>query len=169
MQDFSPTTIEELRQVLILAMLTIAVITDVQRRRIYNALTFPAMAIGLVVNAVADGPMGLLWAAGGLVIGAMLFAIPVAFCNRGAGDLKLIAAVGALGGPMFVVWSALLTGTAGAVFAIAVLLVRRRFMSVAGVMAFELATGQLPQAHSNIRLPYAIPIAIGTVAALVLV
>jgi len=88
--------------------------------------------------------------------------------GRGAGDLKLLAALGALGGPMFVFWCALYTGAFGAIFAVVVLLVRRRFTLVAGGMALDLVTGQVPTATSNIRLPYAIPIALGAVAALVL-
>lgn len=155
-------------QVLILAVLAIAVVTDVRRRRIYNALTFPAMVIGLAIGGVTDGLSGLLVALAGLLLGAALFAIPVGFLGRGAGDLKLLAALGAFGGPVFVVWCALLTGVAGALFAVAVLLSKRRFGLVIGGMALDMASGQLPVAASNIRLPYAIPIAAGAITTLAL-
>ena len=168
MLDLAPTTTEALRQAIILAVLAVAVVTDLRRRRIYNALTFPAMALGLVVNGVAGGPDGLLWSAAGLLLGAALFVLPVAFLGRGAGDLKLLAALGALGGPAFVGWCALYTGVAGAVFGVAVLAARRRFTAVVGGMALDVYTGQLPQATSNIRLPYALPIAAGAVAAMIL-
>jgi prepilin peptidase CpaA len=154
-------------QVLILVVVAIAVVTDIRRRRIYNVLTFPAMAVGIVLNTVLNGGAGLLFAVTGLLLGAAIFFIPVAAGGRGAGDLKLLAAVGALGGPVFVFWCAIFTSMIGGVFAIAVLLYKRRFISVAGGMALDLYTQQPPRMTSNIRMPYALPIALGTVAALI--
>ncbi len=169
MFDFtSPDSLPLVVQALILIVVAIAVVTDVRRRRIYNALTFPTMAVGLVLNTALDGASGLLAALAGLVLGFVLFIIPVAVMGRGAGDLKLLAAVGALGGPVFVVWCALFTSVAGGVFALGVLLAKRQLLPVVGGMVLELYSGQLPGAYSNIRLPYAIPIAVGAVAALAL-
>jgi prepilin peptidase CpaA len=154
-------------QISILVVVAIAVVTDLRQRKIFNVLTFPAMALGLVLNTVSDGPAGILLSLTGLLLGAVLFLIPVAAGGRGAGDLKLLAAVGALGGPVFILWCALFTSLIGGVFAIAVLLAKRRFISVAGGMALSLYTQQGPRMTSNIRLPYAVPIALGAVAALV--
>jgi prepilin peptidase CpaA len=152
----------------ILGVVGAAVVTDIRRRRVYNALTFPAMALGLMLGLIVDGPSGLLNASCGLLLGAALFLIPVAFLGRGAGDLKLLAALGAIGGPGFVLWCALFTGAAGAVFAIAVLISKRRFVSVVGGMALDVISTGRPVAASNIRLPYAVPIAAGAIAALAL-
>ena len=154
--------------VLVLASVSLAVVTDVRRRRIYNALTFPAMAIGFVMNAVVDGPRGLLWAATGLLLGAALFLIPVAMGGMGAGDLKLLAALGAIGGPVVVFWCAIYASIAGGLMAVAVLVARRRLGTVVAPMALALSGRQLPSATSNVRLPFAIPIAFGAVAALAL-
>jgi prepilin peptidase CpaA len=166
MSDSLLTTNPELAMLLIAAVLAVAVMTDVRRRKIYNALTFPAMVIGLAVNGLDGGLNGLLLSLAGLLLGAALFAVPVAFLGRGAGDLKLIASIGAIGGPVFVFWSALLAGVAGAVFAVSVLLGRRRFGVVLADMALDVTSGHLPAANSNIRLPYAVPIAAGAIAAL---
>lgn len=161
-------SLADLRLILMLGVLAVAVITDVRRRRIYNALTVPAMALGLILGGAIDGFSGVLLALAGLLLGAALFALPVAFLGRGAGDLKLLAALGALGGPGFVLWCALLTGVAGALLAVAVLLSKRRFGIVVGGMALDVASGRLPGAASNIRLPYAVPIAAGALATLAL-
>ena len=168
MPDYFSSNVTELGTYLILAILAVAVVTDLRRRRIYNALTLPGMLLGLAVNVYANGLSGLLFAVAGLLLGAVLFSLPVALLGRGAGDLKLLAAVGSVGGPVFVVWCALLTGVAGALFAIGILLRKRRFGVVLGGMALDVATGQVPQATSGIRLPYAIPIAAGAVVALAL-
>jgi len=154
-------------QVLILVIVAIAVVTDIRRRRIYNVLTFPAMALGIVLNTVLHGGTGLVLSVSGLLLGAAIFFIPVTAGGRGAGDLKLLAAVGAFGGPVFVFWTALFTSMIGGVFAVAVLLYKRRFISVAGGMALDLYTQQTPRMTSNIRLPYAIPIALGAIVALI--
>jgi prepilin peptidase CpaA len=161
------TTIDPVLQVLILVVVAIAVVTDIRRRRIYNVLTFPAMALGIVLNSFLNGGTGLVFSVMGLVLGVAIFLLPVAAGGRGAGDLKLLAAVGALGGPVFIFWCALFTSMIGGVFAIAVLLAKRRFTTVAGGMILNLYTQQSPRMDSNIRLPYAIPIALGAVAALV--
>jgi prepilin peptidase CpaA len=161
------TTLDPLLQVLILVVVAIAAVTDIRRRRIYNVLTFPAMAFGIVLNTSLNGESGLLLSVMGLLLGAAIFFIPVAAGGRGAGDLKLLAAVGALGGPAFVFWCAIFTSIIGGLFAIAMLLAKRRFVSVAGGWMLDLYTHQMPRATSNIRLPYAIPIALGAVAALV--
>lgn len=160
--------VESPLQVLILVLVAIAVVTDLRRRRIFNALTFPAMALGLVLNAWLGGVTGVVLSLAGLVVGVALFLIPVATGGRGAGDLKLLAAVGALGGPVFVLWCALFTSMIGGVFAVLVLLAKRRFVTVAGGMALDLYTRQAPRMDSNLRLPYAIPIALGTVVTMVL-
>lgn len=162
------TDIEMPLQVLILAVVAVAVVTDLRRRKIYNVLTFPAMALGLVVNTLLDGFTGMSLALAGFLLGAAIFLLPVAAGGRGAGDLKLLAALGALGGPAFVFWCALYTSMIGGVLAVAVLLLKRRFLAVAGGMAVDVYTLQAPRMTSNLRLPYAIPIALGAVAALVL-
>jgi len=162
------TTLETPLQVLILVVAAIAAVTDLRRRKVYNVLTFPTMAVGLILNTWLDGLTGLLVAVAGLLLGGALFLLPVAAGGRGAGDLKLLAALGALGGPAFVFWCALFTSMAGGLLALIVLLVRRRFFAVAGGMVMDLYTQQSPRMDSNIRLPYAISIAAGAVAALLL-
>lgn len=155
-------------EVLILGVAAIAVITDLRRRRIYNVLTMPAMLAGLVVHTVMDGVSGLGWALAGFGLGAALFFIPVAMGGMGAGDLKLLAALGAIGGPGFVIWCAIFTSIIGAAIGVALLLVKRQFIPVFGPMVLALYTKQLPQAASDIRLAYAVPIALGALTALML-
>ena len=169
MPDFLTRDMTFPGMILIIAIVAIAVLTDVRRRKIYNLLTMPAMLLGFIVNTIANGFSGTMFAASGLLLGITLFVLPVALMGRGAGDLKLLAAVGAIGGPVFVFWCALLTGVAGAVFAIGVLLYKRRLSSIVGGMAYDAVTGFFPEARSNIRLPYAIPIAVGAVLALAIV
>ena len=166
MPDFLTRDISLLGALLVVAVVAIAVATDLRQRKIYNALTFPAMALGIILNGIVDGPSGIAFAATGLLFGALLFVIPVALLGRGAGDLKLLAAVGALGGPTFVIWCAMLTGAAGALFGVVVLLRARRLGEVVAGMTLDATAGHFPAARSCIRLPYAVPIAAGAVLTL---
>ncbi len=163
-----PLEISSLRVALMVAVLGVSVVTDLRSRRIYNALTIPAMVLGVAVNVLDMGMSGTLVALSGLMVGALLFALPVAFLERGAGDLKLLASLGAIGGPEFVLWCGLWAGVAGGVLAIGVLLVRRNIGPVLAGMTMDAATGHFPIARCNIRLPYAVPIAFGAVLTLVL-
>jgi len=167
MPHFMTLQISASAAVAIIVLCGLAVVTDIRQRRILNVVTSPAMAIGLILNTAVNGLSGLAFAISGLLLGVLLFVVPVAFMGRGAGDLKLLAALGALGGPAFVVWAALWSGVAGGIFALAVLLNRRRFGVVLAGFALDARTGQFPVARSNIRLPYAVPIAVGALVALI--
>jgi len=157
-----PTTIA------LLAVIAVSVVTDLRRRRIYDALTVPAGAAGIVLNGTAHGGAGVLFAVIGLLCGAALFAPMVALLGRGAGDLKLLAVVGAFGGPSLAFWTALWAGVAGGAVALAVLMAGRCLGPVLAGMAQDVGAAQFPVARSNICLPYAVPIAAGVLIALAL-
>ena len=83
----------------VLAVTMIAAWTDWRTRRIPNWLTVPAVALGIGVNAVAAGWPGVKTSLEGAGL-AMAILLPfVALRGLGAGDWKLMTAVGALLGP----------------------------------------------------------------------
>ncbi|MFM9106456.1 MAG: prepilin peptidase [Chloroflexota bacterium] len=152
---------------LIAAALVGACFTDLRMRRIPNYITVPAMLAGLAVNAFLDWPGGVLVALAGWALGIALYLIPF-FLGYGAGDLKLVAALGAIGGPAFVIWCVAFTLIAGFVSAIVTLVRERQLGTVAGGIALDVVTRQKIQASSGIRQPHAISIAIGAAAAILL-
>jgi prepilin peptidase CpaA len=119
-----------------IAVSAVACVTDLRTRRIPNMLTFGAALAALVFHGLSGGLSGLGSAAAGWIVGIAIFFAPFALGGMGAGDLKLLAALGAWLGPGLAVWLALYTGIAGGVMAI--------------VVAF--ARGYLRQALSNIWL-----------------
>src|SRR3954447_17072657 len=104
--------------VVLLAALSWAVVTDVRSRRISNRLTYPLMALGLAANGLAGGWGGARDSALGWLLGAALLLLPCLLGAMGAGDLKLLAAIGALKGPEFVLHAAVYTALAGGVLAL---------------------------------------------------
>src|SRR5438552_573810 len=111
---------------LLVAALAHAVFADLRRRRISNRITYPAMLAGMVLNAVLGGVPGLSDSALGLLAGLGLFLIPFALGAMGAGDVKLMAAIGAIKGPHFVLAVAVYASLAGGVLAVAYLIKERR-------------------------------------------
>lgn len=90
-----------------------AAVVDVRSRRIPNLITFPAMAALLAVHGIFSGASGLGDAALGLAGGFIIFLIPHLFKVLGAGDVKLMAMVGAGLGSQGIVTAVLLTSIAG--------------------------------------------------------
>lgn len=111
----------------VLGLITAALVWDIKERRIPNVLTLPAMGVGLVYGAALGGFGELVLSAQGLLLGAGLFIIPFAFGGLGGGDVKLMAAIGALKGWLFVLHAVLLTAIWGGLIALAAVLITRRF------------------------------------------
>lgn len=101
------------------AVLAVAVVTDLRRGLIPNWLTLPAMAAGLALGGFVGGWAGLGWAAVGLLAGGLVFLPAFVLGGAGGGDVKLLAAVGALGGPVFGLKAAAYACLAGGAWALA--------------------------------------------------
>ena len=113
----------------------IVIYTDWRWQRIYNALTYPVMLIGLVFGALEGFP-GELFAKGFIdhlvaLVAAFAFTYPVYAIGGGlkAGDAKYLMAVGALRGTGFLlastVYGALLGGLAAVGIIVYRLFIRR--------------------------------------------
>ena len=131
-------------------LLLAAAVRDIQTRRIPNAFIGIGIAAGLAGHVWLGGGPGLLWSLAGLagaLPGLLLYAVKA----LGAGDVKLLMAVGALMGPVFLGWTALGAIFAGAAFAV-LWLTRTGFTTAA-------------RSSSARRMPFAPAIALGAAGA----
>jgi prepilin peptidase CpaA len=122
-----------------LIALVIAVVggyTDVRSGKVYNLLTYPAAALGLVLQTVLAGTEGLVTGLGGLLAGLGILLIPYLLGFVGAGDVKLLAAVGTYVGPRDTASVMLYGAVLGGVLAILLLIRRRELVSMALQLAF---------------------------------
>ncbi|MEW6173490.1 MAG: prepilin peptidase [Bacillota bacterium] len=101
--------------VLLIAIVLISIVTDLYRRRIYNVVLFPAIIFAIVYRCVTGGLAGAIDGLTGLVVGMALLIIPYFNGGVGAGDVKLLGAIGACGGPMFVLYTFLAGAVMGGV------------------------------------------------------
>ena len=97
----------------LLAFLVAAVTIDGKTRRIPNALTLPIMGAALVWHFADAGASGLMFSLGGLAAGLGLMLVPFLMGGLGGGDVKMLAAVGAVKGAWFVFTAFLCMGVAG--------------------------------------------------------
>lgn len=101
---------------------------DLRERRIPNFLTLPSLAIGLVLQALLFGREGLMASFLGLGLGLLILFPFFAGSKFGGGDVKLLAAIGALRGFSFI-WRAALLGAVSGGFLALIALVYHRELS----------------------------------------
>jgi len=107
-----------------------ATIDDLRRRAIANGINAAGLVAGLVYHAANRGLTGLEWSAAGAAVGFAVFLIFYWMGGMGAGDVKLMAAFGALLGPSAILVAALLAAPLGALMAAGCLLWRWRLRAI---------------------------------------
>ena len=149
----------------------VAVTWDVATRRIPNAVTFGTALAAFVVHTYIDGWSGAGMAAAGWAAGVALFLPIFVLGGMGAGDVKLLGALGAWLGPVAVVWVALYSGVAGGLLGVLVAglsgYLVQAFMNVWSLLMYWRVVGLRPaqgltlSTHQGPRLAYAIPVFAG--------
>ena len=160
------------------SILIIAVTIDIRVRKIPNLLTFPAMVTALTFHSVTGGWKGFVFSAEGLAIGIALFLIPYIMGGMGAGDAKLMGAIGAIIGPRGVFLASLFTAVAGGIYALIVFLLNMQYFkgfierSALTLKVFAFTRNFIPipadESEKKPRLCYGVAIAAGTFSYLIL-
>ena len=146
---------------------------DVKSRRIPNFVTMPAFLFGLALHLALGGWRQLLSSlAAGLICAAVFLVFYIAG-GMGAGDVKLILAVGCIAGLSHVAYLLVLTALSGGVMAIVWAMARgqlqQTIMNVGELASHHRHAGLQPHPDLNLknaatlRLPYALAIAGGSI------
>lgn len=154
----------------------LASVFDIKSRRIPNFITMPAFLMGLALHLALGGWRQLLTAfAAGLICG-LVFLVFYLAGGMGAGDVKLIAAVGCLAGFSHVAYLLVLTALCGGVMAVVLAAARGRLQqtlaNVGALASHHSQEGLQPHPDINLtntqtlRLPYAVAIAGGSLLTL---
>ena len=149
---------------------------DARFRRIPNWLVLAGIAAGFAWNVYSSGVSGLGTASAGLGTGFILYFPLYLLRARGAGDVKLLAAVGAVTGPVNCLWIFLLTAVLGGIIAVIILLfhgrLQKTFLNLSWIVR-DLSQFRAPYQSSEdldvttskgMRLPHGVLIAVGVTA-----
>ena len=170
----------ELRTALLCILVLIAVFFDVRSHRIPNWLVLVGLLVGIAYHSFMASGWGLTYALKGAAVGFGVFLPIYLLRGMGAGDVKLMAMVGAFLGPASTFGAILMTLMAGGVLALTVAAARGMLplmleniryivMNVAVRAAAGRGSDSPAFAKSAGKLPYAVAIAAGTFIQLVLV
>jgi prepilin peptidase CpaA len=164
-----PSMLDVITLLALSALLTLAAYRDLRSHRIPNALSLCGVIGGLGLQCVAAGPQGLASGLLGAILGLACFAPFYLLRAMGAGDVKLLAAVGAFLGPHGTLYAAVMSLIFGGLSACGYVLWRAVRASAARVAHEGLASAgaaafvAVGLARRD-RLPFALPIALGGIA-----
>jgi prepilin peptidase CpaA len=144
-------------------------IIDLRLRRVPNWLTLGIAVLGVVMAALRLGAVSMAAALVGFALGFALM-LPGHFIGAtGAGDVKLLAALGTILGPFGILTAFLYAALAGGVLAL-IVAVRRRSLGVTMERTCTLVrtkganVAEIESTTTNNRFAYAPAIAIGAIA-----
>ena len=108
-------------------VLIFAAIIDLRVQKIPNLLTYPSMILAITYYAFMEGVTGLLFSAGGMILGVVVFFVFYAMGGMGAGDVKLVGVAGAVLGPKGVLIASVLIALTGGLYALMLLILKRQW------------------------------------------
>ena len=164
-----------LLQIVLLAIVLVAAAYDVRFRRIPNWLSLTAAVSGLLLNIALFGWRGAASAGLGLLLAFALYLPLYLIRGMGAGDVKLMAGIGALAGPANWLVIFLITSVLGGLVSLLVIAFKKRFhqtMLNLAVIGVALTHFRAPaesderldvRSSRALRLPHAAVIAGGTI------
>jgi prepilin peptidase CpaA len=170
-----PTLIAAIAVVFIVA----CCVVDARTRRIPNTLSAGAVLAGLGLNTVYFGMSGLGLSLGGLLAAAAILLPSFAVGGIGAGDVKMMGAIGALLGPQLALAGLGLGMIFGGLIMLVHLARRGRLQEKLGSTWAMVASASLARSIEPLRapaadphavaLPYSVPLGLGTVTVLVVI
>jgi prepilin peptidase CpaA len=156
-------------------VLIVAAVIDGFELKVPNWVTFPFILSGWAYSTVAFGWEGLGWSLFGTVVGLALLLPAYAIGGMGAGDVKLLAGVGAWIYGMHTAYAFSASAIVGAILAVGMVVVRRgwkrhsaQFLVILNEILVirnpeQLAAIAAERKPTMMLLPYGIPIAIGSI------
>jgi prepilin peptidase CpaA len=164
---------------LVTITLVLAAVIDGMKLKVPNWITFPMIISGWIYSATVSpyaGWEGLTYSLVGTAVGLALLLPLYAIGGMGAGDVKLLAGVGAWVWSLTTVYAFAVSAIVGGIIAVLMVVSRKKWFkhkSQFWMICNEILTVKDPEKlaamaaerkPSMMLLPYGIPIAIGTIA-----
>lgn len=162
--------------IFLIITLVISAYTDIKSGIIPNVVTITSFGVLTGYFYFTQGLEGLIFSLQGAWVGFLVMFLPYLFSAMGAGDVKLMAALGAGLGPIHIFYAFLITSVLGGLYALVVLLSCRgelvhffRRVGV-GIVAWRTTKSFETTDFRSDRLPnlrYGVAIAVGGIASVV--
>jgi prepilin peptidase CpaA len=164
-----------LSNIVLLGLITISAFTDIKYRKIYNKITLPSLLTGLILGLLISHrtvfPSRLI----GLAVGFGVFFIMFISGYMGGGDVKLVAAIGALIGFPLIIDAIFFGVFSGGLYAIIILLkkgllwkhLKSVFLFIFSFIIPWRQTHSL-KTESSMKIPYGLCISVGTLIAFII-
>jgi prepilin peptidase CpaA len=150
----------------------IAGVMDWKSRRIPNWLTVPSLVVGIAVNTWLRGWRGTKESLLGAGLGLILLLPFVLLRSLGAGDWKLVGALGAFVGPQRLITVLFVTVLAAGIMALVLVIWKRRFIETMRNIAHLLASlfsFQFPGQELTLDNPQSIKVPFGVAVAVAII
>ncbi len=164
---------------LLAAIVVVAAVWDFRARRIPNWVSLSGVVLGIALNSFLYEAAGLRMSIEGILLAFAIYFPLYLIRGMGAGDVKLMAAVGAIMGWQNWLGILVLTSLFGAAIALALVtwqgVLARTLYNIVLILK-SLALRQAPyqnhpqldvRSQQGVRLPHAVSIAFGSIAFLV--
>jgi prepilin peptidase CpaA len=173
-------TVNVLTDVCAAVLVLVAGASDIRSRRIPNWLTLSGVCAGLALHAATAGFSGLKLSAMGMLLGFGAYLALYCLHAMGAGDVKLMAAVGAIVGPAAWISVFVATAIAAGLLSLGLVIFKRRLRETlrnAFFIVGELVQFRAPYKRRSdldvkdgrsLKMPHGVAIAAGTAATLLL-
>lgn len=160
---------------ILIIVLVICFITDLKQQKIYNKVIFPSLIAVLVIHFAAAGLGGLKLSLFGFLAGLAVLIIPYFLGGIGAGDVKLLALIGAIKGSDFVINTALYMAVIGGLIALVIIAANGTLINVMKqiwIWVYSLICGikyklEFPTSTFLKRYPYGVAIVGGALICLI--
>ena len=151
------------QSIIILLISLVGSIFDCKYRKIPNWLNFGTVVLALVYHVVHLNLNGVVHCLLGFIVGIALLLIPYLMGGMGAGDVKLLGAIGAIVGFKKILWIFFYSGISGLFLGIIWIIFSP------GHLKFLVTTGKvLPPIDKKQKLPYGLAILFGVITYIIL-
>jgi len=172
---FKASPLSIVTDVLAILLLALCAYWDLRYRKIPNWATLPAIVLGLGMNAMQHGWGGIKASGLGLLVGFGALLVLFLLSWMGGGDVKLMAAVGALKGFPFVLSALFYSLVVGVVIGVVMLIWKRKTLKtfknlfmVVGSRVTKLVPKQDIDRQEAQKIPFGVAIIIGTLWAMIM-
>jgi prepilin peptidase CpaA len=172
LKGLNETTMGNFSTIFLIGILFVSACIDFRSQKIPNLITYPSMIIALSYHGTTKGVEGLIFSLAGIAVGIGIFLLPYLMGGMGAGDAKLVGAVGGMIGAKGVIYAVVCTAIVGGVYALVLILIHRTQFNgyfkkqMTTLWTFILTRKYIPDpvhaGQNRPRLCYGLAIALGT-------